>query len=111
MQGDFQGQISLSQVPSFLHKQVRLNQVNMFLQMMQFPKPKTRYYYPQPVLPLLLRLLKTLRSLLFLLLVLQQLCTLCLRHFPQHLAYHGPALLGAVATNMPLLMTGEAEAL
>ena len=77
-QGYFLGQISLSQVPSFLHKQAQLNRVNMFLQMKQFPKPKTRYYYPQPVLPLLLRLLKTLRFLLFLLLGLQQLRTLCL---------------------------------
>ena len=78
MQGNFQGQISLSQVPLFLHKQAQLNQVNMFLQMKQFPKPKTRYYYLQPVLPLLLRLLKTLRFLLFLLLDLQQLHMFCL---------------------------------
>ena len=110
-QGDFQGQISLFQVLSFLHKQAPLNRVNMFLQMKQFPKPKTRDRYPQPVLPLLLRLLKTLRFLLFLLLNLQQLCTLCLRHFTQHLMHHGPVLLGTVATDVSLLMAGEAQAL
>ena len=68
-------------------------------------------YYPQPVLPLLLRLLKTLHVLLFLLLDLYQLCAFRIRHLTQHLTYHGPALLGTVATYVSLLMTGEAQAL